>query len=86
MVVVRDKETIDYMEELNAAVMGRAGSHPFYGTRSIRQLILLIAEAAGKDADIVLLNKKDLSISQVIARGKVHVREGKVLIKGTYEK
>ncbi len=40
----------------------------------------------GKDADIVLLNKNDLSIGQVIARGKVHIREGKVLIKGTYEK
>lgn len=31
MVVVRDKETIDYMERLNAAVMGQTGTHPFYG-------------------------------------------------------
>ena len=31
MVVVRDKETVDYMESLNAAVMGREGTHPFYG-------------------------------------------------------
>lgn len=31
MVVVRDKETIDYMEALNAAVMGAPGTHPFYG-------------------------------------------------------
>ena len=31
MVVVRDKETIDYMEALNADVMGRPGTHPFYG-------------------------------------------------------
>ena len=31
MVVVRDKETIDYMERLNAAVMGQSGTHPFYG-------------------------------------------------------
>ena len=30
-VVVRDKETIDYMEALNADVMGRPGTHPFYG-------------------------------------------------------
>ena len=31
MVVVRDKETVDYMERLNAAVMGQTGTHPFYG-------------------------------------------------------
>ena len=31
MVVVRDRETIDYMERLNAAVMGQSGTHPFYG-------------------------------------------------------
>ena len=31
MVVVRDKETIDYMEQLNAAAMGQTGTHPFYG-------------------------------------------------------
>lgn len=31
MVVVRDAETIDYMERLNAAVMGQTGTHPFYG-------------------------------------------------------
>ncbi|MGM9973722.1 MAG: amidohydrolase family protein, partial [Clostridiaceae bacterium] len=42
--------------------------------------------AAGKDADIVLLHKEDLSINQVIAKGKIHVKEGKAVIKGTYEK
>jgi nitroreductase len=31
MVVVRDRETIDYMERLNAAVMGQPEGHPFYG-------------------------------------------------------
>ena len=31
MVVVRDKETVDYMERLNAAVMGNPDGHPFYG-------------------------------------------------------
>lgn len=31
MVVVRDRETIDYMERLNAAVMGNPEGHPFYG-------------------------------------------------------
>ena len=31
MVVVRDKETVDHMERLNAAVMGNPDGHPFYG-------------------------------------------------------
>jgi len=35
MVVVRDKETVDYMERLNAAVMGRPDSHPFYGAHTV---------------------------------------------------
>lgn len=35
MVVVRDKETIDYMEQLNAAVMNRSGTHPFYGAPTV---------------------------------------------------
>ncbi len=42
--------------------------------------------AAGKDADIVLLNKKDLTINQVIAKGKIHVKEGKAILKGVFEK
>ena len=41
---------------------------------------------AGKDADIVLLHKEDLTINQVIAKGKIHVKEGKALIRGVYEK
>ena len=37
------------------------------------------------DADIVLLNNK-LEIDTVIAKGKILMREGEVLVKGTYEK
>lgn len=40
----------------------------------------------GKDADIVLLNKDDLNINTVIARGKVMYQNGEVKIKGTFEK
>ena len=41
--------------------------------------------AEGKDADIVLLNKKTLEIETVIALGKVMVENGQAIIKGTFE-
>ena len=40
----------------------------------------------GKDADIVLLNKDDLNINTVIAKGKVMYEKGEVKIKGIFEK
>ncbi|MGA9224831.1 MAG: beta-aspartyl-peptidase [Mesobacillus sp.] len=40
---------------------------------------------AGKDADLVLLNKTDLSIQSVIALGKVMVENGSPVVKGTFE-
>lgn len=40
----------------------------------------------GNDADLLLLNKKDLSISHVIAKGKQMVKNGEVIVKGTFEK
>lgn len=39
----------------------------------------------GKDADLVLVNKEDLSIYTVIAKGKEVVCGDKVLVKGTFE-
>lgn len=41
---------------------------------------------AGFDADIVALNKKDLTINSVIAKGKKAYMDGKLLMKGTFEK
>ncbi|EOC99249.1 beta-aspartyl-peptidase [Caldisalinibacter kiritimatiensis] len=38
-----------------------------------------------KDADIVLLDKDDLSIDTVIALGKVMIRNKQVFVKGTFE-
>ncbi|MBF0407252.1 MAG: beta-aspartyl-peptidase [Candidatus Riflebacteria bacterium] len=38
----------------------------------------------GRDADIVLLDKKDLYIDSVIALGKTMVRNGEILVKGTF--
>lgn len=40
---------------------------------------------AGKDADLVLLNKDDYSIDSVIALGKVMVEKGIPIVKGTFE-
>lgn len=40
---------------------------------------------AGKDADLVLLHKKDLSIQSVIALGKIMVENGSPKVKGTFE-
>lgn len=39
----------------------------------------------GKDADVVLLQKENFTIDTVIARGQVMVREGQVMVKGTFE-
>ena len=39
----------------------------------------------GYDADMVILNQ-DLSIDTVISKGKIMIEEGKVIVKGTFEK
>ncbi|MBA1336245.1 MAG: beta-aspartyl-peptidase [Firmicutes bacterium] len=40
----------------------------------------------GMDADIVILNKEDLSIDMVIGKGKILVENGKACVRGTFEK
>lgn len=40
----------------------------------------------GADADIVVLNKKDLTIDTVIAKGKIMIKDKKIEIFGTFEK
>lgn len=39
----------------------------------------------GKDADLVLVKKEDLSINSVIAKGKWMIRDNEILVKGTFE-
>ncbi|MCA1030384.1 beta-aspartyl-peptidase [Bacillus timonensis] len=39
----------------------------------------------GKDADLVFLEKENLNIHSVIAKGKKMIENGKVLVKGTFE-
>ena len=41
--------------------------------------------AASLDADLVLLHKSDLTIRDVFAKGRQLVKEGKALVKGTFE-
>lgn len=41
--------------------------------------------AATLDADAVLINRDDLSINTVIAKGKVLVEQGRAIVKGTFE-
>jgi beta-aspartyl-dipeptidase (metallo-type) len=41
--------------------------------------------AEGRDADLVLLDKEDLSIQTVFAMGQMMVENGKAIVKGTFE-
>ncbi|MDZ4907058.1 amidohydrolase family protein, partial [Clostridium perfringens] len=40
---------------------------------------------AGKDADLVLVNENSLEIDTVIAKGKIMVKNGEPIAKGTFE-
>ena len=37
------------------------------------------------DGDLVLLDEKNWEISEVFAKGRLMISEGKVLVKGTFE-
>jgi beta-aspartyl-dipeptidase (metallo-type) len=39
----------------------------------------------GKDADLVLLDKETLTIKTVFAQGKMMLKDGVPLVKGTFE-
>ncbi|MGL5150357.1 MAG: beta-aspartyl-peptidase [Clostridium sp.] len=39
----------------------------------------------GKDADIVLINKNELTINKVLSMGRLMVDNGKAIVKGTFE-
>lgn len=40
---------------------------------------------AGRDADFVIVDKDNLEINMVIAKGEIALRDGKTVIKGTFE-
>ena len=64
MVVVRDKETVDYMEVLNAAAMGQTGTHPFYGAPMV---VVVLADGDNynwlRDGSLVMGNLMNASHS-----------------------
>ena len=64
MVVVQDKEAIDYMEQLNAAVMGRPDAKPFYGAPTV---VVVLADGNNynwlRDGSLVMGNLMNAAAS-----------------------
>lgn len=64
MVVVRDAETVAYMERLNAAVMGRPDAHPFYGAPCV---VVVLADGENynwlRDGSLVMGNLMNAAAS-----------------------
>jgi beta-aspartyl-dipeptidase (metallo-type) len=40
----------------------------------------------GKDADIVIVNKESLNITDLFAKGRLMIKDGEIIVKGTFEK
>ena len=57
IVVLQNKEDIDALEKLNASIMGREGTHPFYGAPTVC-IVLTQADAFTglEDASLVMGN------------------------------
>ena len=57
-------------------------------TSNVAQVLKLENKGAileGKDADLVLVNEDNLDIDIVIAKGKIMVKDGEPIVKGTFE-
>jgi beta-aspartyl-dipeptidase (metallo-type) len=57
-------------------------------TSNVAQVLKLTNKGSileGKDADLVLVNEDTLDIDIVIARGKIMVKDGEPIVKGTFE-
>jgi beta-aspartyl-dipeptidase (metallo-type) len=57
-------------------------------TSNVAQVLKLADKGTileGKDADLVLVNEDTLDIDTVIARGKIMVKSGEPIVKGTFE-
>ena len=89
MVVVQDAETIRYMEKLNAAVMGRPDSSPFYGAPTV---VVVLADGENynweRDGSLVMGNLMNAAASLGVgscwinrAKEVFDREEGKALLK-----
>lgn len=72
--IIDDKIAIE--DALKVITLNPANNYMLKGKGSIE---------VGKDADIVLLNKENLNINTVIARGIVMYQNGEAKVKGTFE-
>lgn len=76
---VRDavqKDGVDFETALKVITSNVADNFKFYNKGRI---------AEGKDADIVMVDKNTLNITDVFAKGKEMILDGKLLVKGTFE-
>ena len=64
IIVIRDKETIDDLARLNAAVMGKTGIDPFYGATTLCLIVTNTQEAYGtKDGALVIGAMQDAAFA-----------------------
>ena len=73
IVVLQDPQEIDYLEKMNAAVMGREGTHPFYGAPTV--LVVLYdtqVYTALEDASLVMGNLMNAAHSVGVASCWIH--------------
>jgi beta-aspartyl-dipeptidase (metallo-type) len=70
------KEGVDFETALKVITSNVADNFKFHQKGRI---------AADKDADLVMVDKKTLDITDVFAKGKEMILEGKLLVKGTFE-
>lgn len=90
MVVVQDKETIEKLSRLNAAVMGREGEDPFYGAPTV---VVVLGDKEIKtyleDGSLVMGNLMNAAASIGVSSCWIHrakevfeTEEGRELLKG----
>ena len=98
IIVLQKKEDIDALEELNAAIMGRPGTHPFYGAPTVCIVLTQADVYTGlEDASLVMGNLMNAAHSLGVdscwihrAKEEFESEEGKEILRklgveGNYE-
>lgn len=89
ILVLQKKEDIDALEKLNASIMGRDGSHPFYGAPTVCVILAKADAFTGvEDASLVIGNMMNAAHSVGVdscwihrAREEFESEEGKEMLK-----